>query len=114
MSPAAVVRQTGEVLLVIALAPFLMGGIAKGRAWLQNRSAPPLVQPWRMLRKLFSKDALLAEHAALLFRLTLFVLFGMMILVAGIIPSVATALRFTWVADVIALVGLSATDRVFI
>ena len=114
MSAAAVVRQTGEVLLAIALAPFFMGWIAQCRAWLQNRSAPPLLQPWRMLRKLFSKDAMLAEHASPLFRLTPYVLFGTMILAAAIIPSVATDLPFTWVADAIALVGLFATARVFI
>ena len=34
-----------ELLLAIALAPLFMGWIAQCRAWLQNRSAPPLLQP---------------------------------------------------------------------
>jgi formate hydrogenlyase subunit 4 len=110
----AVMRQVGEVLLAIGLAPFLVGWIAQCRAWLQNRSAPPLLQPWRMLRKLFWKDATLAEHASPLFRLTPYVLFGTMVLAAAIIPSVATDLPFARVADAIALVGLFATARVFI
>jgi formate hydrogenlyase subunit 4 len=107
------VRQVGEVLLAIGLAPFFMGWIAQCRAWLQNRSAPPLLQPWRMLRKLFWKDATLAEHASPLFRFTPYVLFGTMVLAAAIIPSVATDLPFARVADAIALVGLFATARVF-
>jgi len=110
----AVMRQVGEVLLAIGLAPFLVGWIAQCRAWLQNRSAPPLLQPWRMLRKLFWKDATLAEQASPLFRLTPYVLFGTMVLAAAIIPSVATDLPFARVADAIALVGLFATARVFI
>jgi len=110
----AVVRQVGEVLLAIGLAPFFMGWIAQCRALLQNRSAPPLLQPWRMLRKLFRKDATLAEHASPLFRFTPYVLFGTMVLAAAIIPSVATDLPFARVADAIALVGLFATARVFI
>jgi formate hydrogenlyase subunit 4 len=109
-----VVRQVGEVLLAIGLAPFFMGWIAQCRALLQNRSAPPLLQPWRMLRKLFRKDATLAEHASPLFRFTPYVLFGTMVLAAAIIPSVATDLPFARVADAIALVGLFATARVFI
>jgi formate hydrogenlyase subunit 4 len=113
MSPLALMRQVGEIVLAIALAPFFVGWIAQCRAWLQNRSAPPLQQPWWLLRKLFSKDAALAEHASVLFRLTPYVLYGTMVLAAAIIPSVATDLPFARVADAIALVGLFATARVF-
>ena len=114
MTAAALLRQVAEVVLAIALAPLFLGWIAQCRAWLQNRSAPPLLQPWRTLRKLFWKDATLAEHASPLFRLTPYVLFGTMVLAAAIIPTVATDLPFAWVADAIALVGLFATARVFI
>ena len=110
----AVARQVGAVLLAIGLAPLFMGWVAQCRAWLQNRSAPPLLLPFRMLRKLFWKDAALAEHASSLFRATPYVLFGTMVLAAAIIPSVATDLPFARVADAIALVGLFATARVFI
>jgi formate hydrogenlyase subunit 4 len=111
---SAWVLQLAGVLLAIALAPVFMGWIGQCRAWLQSRSAPPLLQPWRMLRKLFWKDATLAEHASPLFRLTPYVLFGTMVLAAAIIPSLATDLPFARVADAIALVGLFATARVFI
>jgi len=114
VSPLAVARQVGVVLLAIVLAPLFMGWIAQCRAWLQNRSAPPLLLPWRMLRKLFWKDAALAEHASALFRSTPYVLFGTMVLAAAIIPSVVLDLPFVFVADAIALVGLFATARVFI
>ena len=114
MSPLAVARQVGVVLLAIVLAPLFMGWIAQCRAWLQNRSAPPLLLPWRMLRKLFWKDAALAAHASALFRSTPYVLFGTMVLAAAIIPSVVLDLPFVFVADAIALVGLFATARVFI
>ena len=102
------------MLLAIALAPLFMGWVAQCRAWLQNRSAPPLLLPFRMLRKLFWKDAAIAEHASPLFRSTPYVLFGTMVLAASIIPSVVLDLPFVLVADAIALVGLFATARVFI
>jgi formate hydrogenlyase subunit 4 len=108
------VRQFGEVLLAITIAPLFAGWIAQCRAWFQNRSAPPLTQPYRMLRKLFHKDAALATNASLLFRTTPYVLFGTMVLAAAIIPSIATDLPFARVADAIALIGLFATKRVFL
>ncbi|HUZ05004.1 MAG TPA: NADH-quinone oxidoreductase subunit H [Acidobacteriaceae bacterium] len=113
MSALTVVRQFGEVLLAIAIAPLFSGWIAQCRAWLQSRTAPPLIQPYRMLRKLFNKDVALATNASPLFRMTPYILFGTMVLAAAIIPSIATDLPFACVADAIALIGLFATARVF-
>ena len=114
MTALTMVRQFGEVLLAIAIAPLFAGWIAQCRAWLQSRAAPPLTQPYRMLRKLFQKDVALATHASALFRMTPYILFGAMVLVAAIIPSIATDLPFARVADAIALIGLFATARVFL
>jgi formate hydrogenlyase subunit 4 len=107
-------RQFVEVVLAIAIAPLFAGWIAQCRAWLQNRSAPPLLLPYRMLRKLFLKDVALATDASVLFRATPYVLFGTMALAAAIIPSLVTDLPMARVADSIALVGLFATARVFL
>ncbi len=114
MTALTMVRQFGEVLLAIAIAPLFTGWIAQCRAWLQSRAAPPLTQPYRMLRKLFQKDVALATHASVLFRMTPYILFGAMVLAAAIIPSIATDLPFARVADAIALIGLFATARVFL
>jgi formate hydrogenlyase subunit 4 len=108
------IRQFGEVVLAIAIAPLFVGWIAQCRAWMQNRAAPPVLQPYRMLRKLFNKDALLATDASALFRTAPYVLFGTMVLAAAIIPSLATDLPFARAADAIALIGLFATARVFV
>ena len=113
MSPITAVRQLSEVVLAIAIAPLFAGWIAQCRAWLQSRTAPPLIQPYRMLRKLFNKDAALAIGASPLFRMTPYILFGTMVLAAAIIPSIATDLPFARAADAIALIGLFATARVF-
>lgn len=113
MTALTLVRQFGEVALAISIAPLFAGWIGQCRAWLQNRSAPPLTQPYRMLRKLFHKDAALATDASPLFRTAPYVLFGTMVLAAAIIPSIATDLPFARAADAIALIGLFATARVF-
>ncbi len=114
MNVLALVGQLGGVVLAVALAPVLAGWVAQCRAWLQNRSAPPLLQPYRSLRKLFRKDAALATDASPLFRTTPYIVFGTMAMAAAIIPSVTTDLPMAGVADAIALVGLFAAARVFI
>jgi formate hydrogenlyase subunit 4 len=108
------VTQLLELIAALVAAPLFMGWINQCRAWLQNRSAPSLWLPYRGLRKLFHKDAVIAEHASPLFRVAPYVVFGAMVVAAGIIPSMGTGLPFTTAADAIALVGLLATARVFL
>ena len=52
MSIAGLFTQLLEVVLAVLIAPLFMGWINQCRAWLANRSAPPLLQPYRMIRKL--------------------------------------------------------------
>ena len=108
------ITQLLEVLATLVAAPMFVGWINKCRAWLQNRSAPSLWLPYRGIRKLFHKDASIAERASPLFLLAPYVVFGAMVLAAAIIPSMGTQLPFTAAADAIALVGLLATARVFL
>ena len=56
-----------EVLAALALAPLFLGWVNQCRAWLQNRRAPSVWLPYRGIRKLFHKDAVIAEHASPLF-----------------------------------------------
>src|SRR6476646_1039039 len=105
--------QLLQTLLAVFLAPLMLGWISQCRAWLQNKSGPGLLQPYRVLLKLFRKDPVLAHNASWLFRLTPYVVFGCMVLAVSIVPVLATDLPFSPGADVIALVGLFALARVF-
>ena len=107
------VQLTG-IAIALAAAPMFLGWVNQCRAWLQNKSAPHILQPYRGIRKLFHKDALIAENASRLFRLAPYIVFGAMVTAAAIIPSIATRLPFTQAADAIALIGLLATARVFV
>jgi len=113
MRPLELVTQLLELAAALAAAPLFVGWVNQCRAWLQNRRAPSVWLPYRGIRKLFHKDAVLAERASALFRLAPYIVFGAMVLAAGIIPSMGTRLPFTRIADAIALVGLLATARVF-
>lgn len=105
--------QVLEVIAALAAAPLFLGWVNQCRAWLQNRRASSLWLPYRGLRKLFHKDAVIAESASPLFRIAPYIVFGTMVVAAAIIPSMGTHLPLTSAADAIALVGLLATARVF-
>ncbi len=106
--------QLLEIVVALALAPLLTGWINQWRAWLQNKSAPSVLQPYRLLHKLFNKESVLAEHASPLFRGTPYIVFGCMTIACAITPTLSTDLPLSPAADAIALVGLFALARVFI
>jgi len=113
MNPGYLASQLFQTLLAVFLAPLMLGWANQCRAWLQNKSGPGLLQPYRLLFKLFMKDAVMAHTASWLFRLAPYVIFGCMVLAVSIVPMLATDLPFSPAADVIALVGLFALARVF-
>ncbi len=110
----AIVFQLTQLLLVVLAAPLLTGWVNQCKAWLQNRSGAGVLQPYRALNKLFHKDAVIADNASWLFRITPYIVFGCMWLAAAIIPIIAVDLPFSRAADVIALVGVFALARMFI
>jgi formate hydrogenlyase subunit 4 len=114
MSAAGVAAQFTEVALAVLLAPLLTGWVNQCRAWLQNKSAPSLLQPYRSLAKLFGKEVVLAHNASSLFRTAPYLIVGCLALAAAIVPTLATDLPLNAAADAIALVGLLALARFFI
>ncbi|MHA6848788.1 respiratory chain complex I subunit 1 family protein [Ralstonia syzygii] len=114
MNLSGVPPQLLEIVISITLAPLLTGWVNQWRAWLQNKSAPSIWQPYRMLHKLFNKESVVADNASPLFRVTPYVVFGCMALACSIVPTVSTDLPLAPAADAIALVGLFALARVFI
>lgn len=114
MSLASILGQFVDVLFAVLVAPLLTGWVNQCRAWLQNKSAPPLLQPYRVLHKLFIKDSVVARNATPLFRVAPYVVFGAMTLAGGIIPTLTTDLPLARAADALALVGLFALARVLL
>jgi len=114
MTLLGALSQLLEILLALALAPLLTGWVNQWRAWLQNKRAPGLLQPYRVLHKLFNKESVVAQHASPLFRGAPYIVFGCMTLASSIVPTLSTDLPLSPAADAIALVGLFAVARVFI
>jgi formate hydrogenlyase subunit 4 len=114
MTASALLSQLLQLGVALLLAPLLVGWVSQCRAWLQNKSAPSLLLPYRTIHKLFIKDAVVARNASPIFRVAPYVVFGAMCCAAAIVPSLSTGLPFARAADAIALVGLFALARVFI
>jgi formate hydrogenlyase subunit 4 len=114
MSASGLAAQFTELVLAILLAPLLTGWVNQCRAWLQNKSAPSLLLPYRTLAKLFEKEVVLAHNASPLFRFAPYLIFGCLALAAAIVPTLGTDLPLNAAADAIALVGLLALARLFI
>ena len=114
MNLSGIAAQFTELMLAVLLAPLLTGWVNQCRAWLQNKSAPGLLQPYRTLAKLFEKEVVLAHNASPLFRTAPYLIFGCLALAAAIVPTLGTDLPLNAAADAIALVGLLALARFFI
>jgi formate hydrogenlyase subunit 4 len=114
MSVLGSLSQLLEIVVALLLAPLLVGWVNQWRAWLQNKSAPGLLQPYRVLHKLFNKESVVAQQASPLFRAAPYIVFSAMLLASAIIPTLSTDLPLAPAADAIALVGLFALARVFI
>ena len=87
MSALGAFSQFLALLTALLLAPLLTGWVNQWRARLQNKSAPALFQPYKMLHKLFNKESLMAEHASPLFRMAPYLVFSCMLLACAITVS---------------------------
>ena len=103
-----------QTLLFAAGAPLLVAWIRKLKARLQNRRGAPLLQPYRDLRKLFVKQAIVADSASWVFRAAPYIVFGATLLAAAVVPMLAVSLPTAIIADVIVLVGFLALARFFL
>jgi len=113
MNVEGVLAQLTALVAALVLAPLLSGWVNMWRAWLQNRTAPPITQPFRMLDKLFWKESVMAHGASPMYRIAPYVVFSCMLLACMIVPTLSTNLPLAPAADAIALVGLFALGRLF-
>jgi formate hydrogenlyase subunit 4 len=106
--------QGVQMMLVLLLAPLLLGFTRKIKAHLLRRRGPPLLQPYRDLIRLSRKEVVLAENASWLFRSAPYLIFSATWVAASLVPTFATGLQFSWTADLIAITALLGSARFFL
>lgn len=102
-----------QTLLFVALAPLFTSWVSRLKSWLENRTAAPLLQPYRDLWRLFGKHMMMAENASLVYRGTPYIVAGAILLAASVVPLLVVHLVTSATADVIALAGFFALARFF-
>jgi len=100
-----------QMALVLLLAPLLTGLVRKVKARLQRRRGPPLIQPYRDLRRLLGKDVVLAENASWVFRVAPYMIFAVTWVAASLVPTFHTGLIFSWSGDLITIIALLGSAR---
>jgi formate hydrogenlyase subunit 4 len=103
-----------QTVLVLALAPGLVGLIRWMKARLQNRRGAPCWQPYRELRKLFQKEVVVSNNASWLFRATPFVVLASTVAVTMLVPFIAVRLPFDAVGDLLVVVYLLLLGTFFL
>ena len=101
----------GQMALLLALAPLVVGITRKVKARLLRRIGPPLWQPYLDIWKLLHKDAVLAHNASWLFRAVPYALFAITFVAAGLVPTLTSSLMVFRSADLVAIVALLAAAR---
>ncbi|MGE0222135.1 MAG: respiratory chain complex I subunit 1 family protein [Acetobacteraceae bacterium] len=107
----SLLAQLAQMTLVLAAAPLLTGLVRKVKARVQRRRGPPLLQPYRDLRRLLGKEVVMAENASFLFRLAPYLIFAITWVAASLIPTFATGLLFSWSGDLLVIIALFGGAR---
>jgi formate hydrogenlyase subunit 4 len=108
------IMQGAQMLIVLLLAPLLIGYTRKLKARLLRRRGPPIIQPYRDLLRLIRKEVVLADNASWLFRSGPYMIFSATWVAAALVPTFATSLQFSWTADLIAITALIGSSRFFL
>ncbi len=102
-----------QAVLFVVFAPLFASWIKRVKCWLQNRRPPPLLQPYRDLQRLFSKQVVMSVDASPIFRFTPYIVAAATLLAAVVVPLIAINLPTAAIADVIVLAGFFALARFF-
>ena len=103
--------QGVQMMLVLLIAPGIVGLVRIVKARLMRRRGPPVMQPYRDLLRLVRKEAIVAANASWLFRAAPVLIFALTWVAAALVPTYASGLMFNWAADVVTLVALLGAAR---
>lgn len=98
----SVVAQALQFLFVLLFAPLLKGFMDRLKARGMGRVGPPIVQPYRNLRKLFGKERLISSEASWVSAIAPVLYFSAPLVVTLLIPVLTTSpLPLAFMADML-------------
>lgn len=100
--------------LIIMIAPLIIGWTKQVKCWFQQRSAPPLLQPYYAVYKLLIKEPVLSDNASWLFRVAPYIYFISLAAICFNLPFFMADTFSSQSMDLIVLVGLLALSRLLL
>jgi len=103
---ASILTEVIQLLLVALGAPLLVGALRKLKARLQGRRGASVFQPYRDLRKLLAKEAVISENTSWIFRFTPYLVASVMLLSSLVVPMLSTRTPMGFTGNIIVLMYL--------
>ncbi len=105
---------TAQVIVLLAISPFLVGLIRKVKAQLQCRQGASVFQPYADLAKLFRKQPVISTASSWIFTATPYILFASTLAAGLLVPTFASQTPLNFAGNIIALVYLLALGTFFL
>lgn len=103
-----------QLILLLALSPFIVGVIRKVKARLQCRRGASLLQPYADLAKLFGKQPVISSTASWIFTAAPYIVFASTVAAGLLMPVFISHTPLNFAGNIIALVYLLALGTFFL
>ena len=110
----AVILVLMQIIVLLAVSPFLVGLIRKVKARLQCRRGASVFQPYRDLVKLFRKQPVVSTTTSWIFTVTPYLLFASTLAAGLLVPVFTSKTPLSFAGNIIALVYLLALGTFFL
>lgn len=103
-----------QLILLLALSPFIVGVIRKVKARLQCRRGASLVQPYADLAKLFGKQPVISSTTSWIFTVAPYIVFASTVAAGLLMPVFISHTPLNFAGNIIALVYMLALGTFFL
>lgn len=110
----AIILVLAQIIVLLAVSPFIVGLIRKVKARLQLRRGATVFQPYRDLAKLFRKQPVVSTTTSWIFSATPYLLFATTLAAGLLVPVFASKTPLSFAGNIIALVYLLALGTFFL
>ena len=111
---ARILVEAIQLLIMALAAPLLVGSVRKLKARLQGRRGAGVFQPYRDLRKLLHKEAVISENTSWIFRFTPYLVAAVMLLTSLVVPMLTTNTPLGFTGNIILLMYLLLLGTFFL
>src|SRR5215471_19465597 len=110
----AIIVVVGQIIVLLAVSPFIVGLIRKVKARLQLRRGASVFQPYMDIAKLFRKQPVVSSTTSWIFTVTPYILFASTLAAGLLVPVFVSKTPLNFAGNIIALVYLLALGTFFL